>query len=317
MASTADRCLKTVNRTTAEILGLLGSVPEGGEPYLVGSLAAGLGTARSDIDVHVFVEGERPHSTPMMFFLGDTIVDLWFHERDAPARGCAALPGRWVRLPAGECALGAPPDRASLALLSRWATGVPFSPECPPLLTPAQLERVARSLVRAALEDALRFAALAGLLDQAGLPSGAAWRRAARAVVEVVLRGRGEMFVGDKWLWAKARRTEVPRPLLVSADAVRSAGDLHRLAETVGPDLAFAGRVVRVVPQGHPVFKLAETDFVLVGREKLCAPPPEALREASVGEAIAANGARLVAELLAERLVELRVDAQALDGEMT
>lgn len=309
-----DDCLQTVSTTAEELHELLGSVTDGGDLYLVGSLAARLGTSRSDIDIHIFTDDEKSSDAPMMFFRDQTIVDLRFYPRRMPNRACEELADRWVTLPFGQCSLGATPAPAAQTRLSRWATSVPFADGAPALLSPAQRMSVARTLVRAALEKTVRFAALGELFDHAGMDSRAAWRRAGRGAVETAVRASGEIFAGSKWLWAIARRAGLDTSFLVSADTCRSVEDFHAVTRLARLDLGPADRLVRVSPSEYERFRLSGGDFLLIGKGQLCtAPPSHALEEAPLHMAVKNSRAQLVAELLGQRLLSIRVDTDALD----
>src|SRR5262245_3126716 len=73
--TTLEAMLEIVGARADEVIAA--ATTHGGEPYLVGSLAAGVGDGRSDIDVHVVSEEARPSDSPILAFTSNgTCIDI-------------------------------------------------------------------------------------------------------------------------------------------------------------------------------------------------------------------------------------------------
>ncbi|WUI01735.1 nucleotidyltransferase domain-containing protein [Spirillospora sp. NBC_00431] len=313
-ADAVRAALRPVSLRPEEVIDVLGSCLDGDEVYLVGSLAAGLGNAGSDVDLHVFVRERAEGVVPMLFFAGRTRLDLVHYETGTPSAALARTPTRNVALLDGRCALGPLPPMTDLKRLSRWATSVPLYEGTPPIFTPEETARIAAALVRLAIDVAVRAAALASVMAAARAPlAGLAWSRAAEAAVEAAVRARGEIFVGDKWLPAKARRSGFPSPLLADARRVASATDFDRFTGRLGLPLRDPAELVRLTPTEAPDFTFGETTFQLVGEYLLHRLD---LPSESLNDALKTLDASSLAEAITHGAVTLATDPAEVDGRL-
>ncbi|MFI0411342.1 nucleotidyltransferase domain-containing protein [Actinomadura sp. 3N508] len=306
--------LRPVSLRPEEVIDVLGSCLEGDEVYLVGSLAAGLGNAGSDVDLHVFVQERAEGVVPMLFFADRTRLDLVHYESGTPATALARTPVRDVALLGGRCALGPVPPMTDMKRLSRWATAVPLYDGAPPIFTAEETARIAAALVRLAVDIAVRAAALAVVMAAARAPlAGLAWSRAAERAVEAAVRARGEIFVGDKWLPAKARRCGFPPALLADARRVTTAADFARYADRLGLRIGDPAALVRLTPAETPDFTFGDTTFQLVGEHLL---HPLKLSTDSLDDALEAVDAAALAEAITYGAIALAADPAAVDGRL-
>ncbi|HEY7147275.1 MAG TPA: hypothetical protein VH637_23760 [Streptosporangiaceae bacterium] len=301
--------------TPEQVAGVLGSCLDGEDTYLTGSLSAGLGNAGSDIDLHVFVAGPAKGVVPMLFFAGRTRLDLVHYQAGAPGRVLAAAgqdgAGDDVPLLGGRCALGVPPGMTDLKRLSRWATSVPLYDGSPPLFGPAELARISAVLVRSALDLTVRAAAMALVLQAAGSAlAPLAWSRAAEAAVEVAVRAAGQIFIGEKWLPAKARHAGLPAAVLARARAVESAAGYDEFVSGLGVPAGDPGSLVTLHRADAPEFTFVDRTYRLAGTRLLDAPGPAA---GSLAAALAGGGAAGLGEAISAGSVTLSADPGQID----
>lgn len=214
-----EEALAVVGIDLPTLLDAAGSVLDGGRPYLVGSLAVGLGNRGSDVDIHHFQPGVREPGPPYLMFVEGVTVDVEFYPGDVAARSV----DRFVATPVAQTGIGgvalAPaPGRAIEDRLTRWLTALPLRADDSPLVVDDARPAVLAVLVRAAYEQLLQLAALAALADRAG-GRGAAylWRRCGRQALEVACRAGGDVATGDKWLPRRANRTVGDETLVAAA----------------------------------------------------------------------------------------------------
>ena len=204
-----DLALATVGTSERRLLDLLGSVVATDPAYLVGSLAAGFGNARSDVDIQVFVTSDVA-PVPMIFFIDDTPIDVQYFRQGSPQMAAEQLDVCVGHIGLLRCARSPAPPAKQQKRISRWLTALPLEHCSAALITGDQSRLIEAHLVRGALEEAIRHLALASLLSRCRhLLEPVAARRAATAIVEAEVRSRGETFVGDKWIWRKARRANL------------------------------------------------------------------------------------------------------------
>jgi hypothetical protein len=303
--------LRRVGLTPEAVVDILGSCLDTERVFLVGSLAAGLGNADSDVDLHVFVTESAPGLVPMLFFANRIRLDLLRYEAGAPAAALAKTPRPSVPMLGARCALGALPGMTDLKRLSRWATAVPMHEDTVPLFDEAEMARVSAALVRLAVDGTVWAAALASVM-QAGRSAYAplAWSRAAEAALEVVVRAAGEIFVGDKWLPTKARRCGLPPSLLAAARRVGSATEYARFVDKIGVPTANPSELVRLCPTDAPQFTFGSRTFRLIDGRLL--PPLEPPLD-SLERALDKVGGMAVAEALMTRAMSISVDPDAID----
>jgi hypothetical protein len=308
-----DDAIRPIARSSAELRDLLGSFLEVGDAYLVGSLAAGFGNARSDIDVHIIGSDIDHTGVPVMFFLGSTIVDVVHHRHAEVDALRASLARSWVPLAGGICGRGATLSRADQKRIGRWWSAVPIADDVPRLLPEQVRDPVTATNARGALSELMLFIAVAEMVERHatdGDVSGGAWRRAARAFLELVVRARGESFVGDKWVWRKARRLDLDPQMLDVVDRVRDGEALRR---AMGPPLCRfpAMDLVRVRPEPAESLQVGAREAFLVG--DLIVPAGELVGPGSVRQVVDAASAGIVLQALAHRVACLEVDDAALD----
>jgi hypothetical protein len=307
--------LKRVGVTPETVVDVLGSCLEGEDTYLVGSLAAGLGNAGSDIDLHVFVAEPAPGVVPMLFFADRTRLDLVHYQVGTPAKALAGIAEQGdAPLLGGRCALGAASGMTNLKRMSRWATSVPMHMGSPSLYSPPELDRIGAALVRNSLEVAVRAAALATVLEAMhSCLAALAWSRAAEVIVEAAVRAGGQIFVGDKWLPVKLGRSDLPATLLASARRVECAADFDRFVTELGVPVADPASLVTVRRAEAPEFTFVGQAYALTGGHLVVSPelPSQALTDA-----MASGGAAVLADAINTGSVTLTADQDKIDGRL-
>lgn len=130
-------------------------------------------------------------------------------------------------------------------------------------------------MTRAGLEEALRLGAMAAFLEEsAPSTTSIAWRRAGRALLELAARTRGDLFIGDKWTWAKARRSGLGEDLVEACSQMstrRHWADATRLLGLAIPD---PRGVVTVERAPAATLTLSGTTYELVDGRTLVATAP-------------------------------------------
>ncbi|MEY2419966.1 MAG: hypothetical protein QOI95_33 [Acidimicrobiaceae bacterium] len=306
--------LEKVGKSAEELRALLGSLLDDGSAYLVGSLAASYGNRCSDIDIHIFDDGGEGRGAPMMYFLDQTIVDVVQFDRMEVDQLVASLPSDWVPLGGGHCALGPAKSRKAQIRLGRWSTAIPLD-DLPPLMPVETKDAVVAANARGALEEMICTAAIAHLIDarsDASAVRGGAWRRAASSMLELVVRSRGEVFVGAKWLWAKAAKVGLPREVIGRIDSVRVSDEFRRAAaELRVPDLdPFALVHVKANPSVEE-FELNHRGFMLVNDQHLL--DRDLMTDGTLAEEMDRIGPSAVLTALGIGATTLAVDDTTLD----
>ncbi|RDI55575.1 nucleotidyltransferase domain-containing protein [Nocardia mexicana] len=308
-AVAVEDALARVGASVGELRELLGALLDEGRGYVVGSLAAGLGNSGSDIDVIVLCD-RRSSDAPMLFFLGDTSVDLQYYNAGDPAATMAALPGERVRLAAGWCALGCAPAMTLQRRIGRWLNASPLDPAFPDIVDPAATPVAAAALVRGAVESLVLKIFAARTIGAAGLPSAAAWRRAGRALVEVLARASGELFIGEKWIVARAVRAGLDRGLARRAFGCSDERQLREILSAAGLSaLGEPGVVELRAADGLERLELGATTWTLVGGRRAVPCDPAEL----VPEALETASAATVLDAVAEGVVVPALDRPELD----
>ncbi|MFE2442724.1 hypothetical protein ACFXDF_11765 [Streptomyces sp. NPDC059426] len=273
----AGQALATVGLTAGRITALVDEGKAHGPRYLVGSLASGFGNARSDVDVHVLVDGLEQPVGSRLHHVGDTTVDVELFPAQWPAREVARLSGVPVAdLPFGRVALDPAVRGSQRRWLCRWVHAVPLDAGTGALFSEEEVRALLPAIVRQALDRALVDAAVALLADRAtregadgwtAQASGYLWNRAARGVLEVHCRAAGDVTTGEKWLPARVRRLGLPLPLPdPGPPADGGAGLLARLAWTPSGVL----EAVRVRPaEGLRRADLAGRGFLINRHDRL------------------------------------------------
>jgi hypothetical protein len=270
--SALGAALAKVGATPESLRDLLGSFLESGHAYVVGSLGAGYGNSRSDIDLHIFdASMGESGGNPMMFFLDRTIVDVVYYEPGEPQRLTATLTRHRLPVAGGSCTLGAPVSKRLQSRLGRWLTAIPFTTDAPPLLTNEEIPAAIAAATRGALTDFVLAMAYGDLVacSESSRSAPAMWRRAARALLEVVVRARGEIFVGDRWVWHKAEKLRLPSALLAELDDTRTREELARVADRLNVPIPEPYEFVTLRPGHVEDIAIGERQFVLVDRQRL------------------------------------------------
>jgi hypothetical protein len=307
--------LKRVGVTPERVVDVLGSCLDGEDTYLVGSLAAGLGNAGSDIDLHVFVAEAAPGVVPMLFFADRTRLDLVHYQVGTPAASLAGVAEQGdVPLLGGRCAFGAAPGMTNLKRMSRWATAIPMHVDSPALYSPSQRDRLSAALVRNALDVAVRAAALATVQEAMhSCVAPLAWSRAAEAVVETAVRAAGQIFIGDKWLPVKLSRSDLPATLLGQARRVENGAAFDRFVTGLGVPVADSASLVTVHRAEAQEFTFVGQAYRLVGGRLAVSPE---LPSPSLTDALASVGAAVLGDAIRTGSVELAVDPGRTDGRL-
>ncbi|MFJ8588347.1 hypothetical protein ACIRD2_27370 [Streptomyces sp. NPDC093595] len=249
---TADEALARVGLDRHTVLELGGSVLDAGRPFLVGSLAAGMGNQGSDVDIHLLVDGLDRPTPPFLLFSGDTPVDIEHVPATMPARALAKARGHdTVDSPLGPVSLGPPPDRSLRRRLARWVSALPLRDDADRIYEESDAHALLPVLVRAALDEFVLLSAMASVAERAGVaPDRTAylWSRAGRHLLEVRCRAAGDVMTGAKWLPGRAGRLGVPAPEQRAHYTARTAADLAGLARSAGLADWDWVRLVRVSP---------------------------------------------------------------------
>ncbi|RBY95892.1 hypothetical protein DQ237_12185 [Blastococcus sp. TF02-8] len=310
-----DVALRPVGMTASDVLALGGSVLEGGEPYLVGSLASGVGNAGSDVDVHMFSDKVEEVSPSILFFHGDTPVDI----EQFPTGLLAAVREAAASFPVAETpvgtvtAAGAPPSPMR-SVWSRWLTAVPLRRGAPELLDDDTGKVIAGSLVRAALEDLLLNLAVAWLAAESAAASedtrAYLWRRAARSLVEARCRAAGGFATGDKWLPAQCRRVALDAEFVRSAYTARTSRDVDLLLDETGLGRVDPGLAVLVSPDPTAQVVSVGRESYLLSAHKMLSPTwPDV--SGSLEKCLSATSADRLLEGLRMRHLTLTADTAA------
>ncbi|MFI7019989.1 hypothetical protein [Streptomyces sp. NPDC050164] len=232
-ADPGTRALDLVGARIDEVVAA--ATTHGGEPYLVGSLAARLGDSWSDIDVHVVCAGAPPVSGPVFASTSEgTCVDIRYVRRSSIDRTLAGHDSR--------------PPKGRAWTLSRWLNSVPLIEGAPPLLTDPERDRARTLLVTSLLADLVSLTSFATLAEHAGAPR--AWylcRRAGIAAWELAATLKGQDYLGERWLIARSSDPEVAA-FAETAAPVQQTGELDLLLDRLGiPGTEAPGRV-RLLP---------------------------------------------------------------------
>jgi hypothetical protein len=203
--------------------------------FLEGSLAEGFGNTRSDVDFVALVDdGTKVATMPYILFIHDRRVEVRLLSRARISRELAALAGE---LQAG---LTAPSTRIGWNTLERCQRfmhclpmeNAPYVAELQATLGLPALGRIVEAWFRDFAQQAARHAVAMHALAQ---PDAArAWlKTAVFHAGKSFVAGRGEHYLGSKWLALQMDRCEVDRDLqrrvrgLLFDPAPRPPGDAH------------------------------------------------------------------------------------------
>ncbi|MEQ4305101.1 nucleotidyltransferase domain-containing protein [Plantactinospora sp. B6F1] len=315
--STAD-ALRVVGVRRQEVERLAGSIFADRPAFLVGSLAAGLGNEGSDIDVHVFTEGDAPVGL-MELFAGERPVEVQQFDLGIPRGLMAGFRANAAvrQLKIGPCAVGGEaPARATQRRMAHWLYALPFSADQMPARVFAEDDEswVHAVLVRGAVEETLLCAATAILAEETGASATAyTWRRTGRWLLETVVRAAGDLFVAEKWL---------PRRIARAGVAASLAGDLYGLTDGAGfrkvlGRLGVEGLdpkdvvVLRRPDDAEPV-KIGPARFILLTKTRLV--QDTGVPAGPLGDALADVGPEAVLRAVGSQELIPRVDPSRLDA---
>ncbi|MEU0386922.1 hypothetical protein [Streptomyces chartreusis] len=309
-AVTAERALDLVGLTVRKVFEAAGEVMDKGSAHLVGSLAAGFGNARSDVDIHVIERQLARPVGPHMFFVDGIPVDV---ER---------FPARWVaeskrkasaqpvaETPVGRIALDGNIGNRACRVMSRWIHAVPLNDTGERLFSPSERQRVLPLLVRNAYDHLLAHLALARLADAAQVPAATRaylWRRTSRQLLELRCRDYGDVTVNAKWLTARAQRLGLPH-----ATEAEDAAPFWCTAGRCGLPDVDAWEVTRLTrSSGTEVIDLAGRRLLATRHRRLLDEWCPA--EGSMAELIDAIGPARLFQAITHAELDLSVDSEAV-----
>ncbi|MGW4365400.1 nucleotidyltransferase domain-containing protein [Nocardia takedensis] len=308
-ADDADEALARVGASVTELRDLLGALLDAGRGYVVGSLAAGLGNRGSDIDVIVLCD-RGSSDAPMMFFLNETSVDLQYYNVGDPARVIADLPAERVRFAGSSCALGPAPAMKMQRRIGRWLNASPLDPAFPEIFDAADYPVAQAALVRGAVESLVLKTFTARTISASGRLGTAAWQRAGRALVEVLARAAGELFVGEKWIVNRAGRCGIDAELAGRAFTCDGPESMREILAAAGlAALDDPALVTLRAADNLERLDLGATRWTLLGGRRMLPGDPADLTPETVENYSAAT--RL--DAVAEGLVVPVLDRDALD----
>lgn len=313
--SSVCAALKRVGITVDDVVAVGGSVLDAGQPYLVGSLAQGFGNRGSDVDLHLFVPGLDRPAPPFLCFVGDVPVDIEHFPADVHLEVLAGLDSAVVDTAAGPVSAGRRLERRTRTRLIRWTTALPLFDGLPPLFDEPQQRVIRPHLLRFALTRLVGSAAVAGLIDLAGLDSGHAWRLCGRGLLDLACTVRGWPPIGDKWLPSRIRDAGLPAELIGVAAEVRSLEVLTRQVALLGlpPVDPLCATVIRHDP-GAEVVRVGRQRFIRTRHSRVVEREP--VVDGPFAEVVAAVPPGELVELLRAGVVRIEVDDDLLSKEV-
>lgn len=316
VGTSLDAALARVGTTPADLFAHGGSVLEAGTPYLVGSLAQGLGNRGSDVDIHLFVPGLARPTPPFLFFLGQTPVDVEHYPAEEPGRLLGGLSPAAVATALGDIALAAPPDRRPRTWLTRWCTALPLRPDTPPVFDRAARALVTAHLLRATLSRTVLAWGTAELVAASGADAAPAWALCTRSILDLACVGAGVLPAGDKWLPARMRLAALPGDLVDAATRARTGEATARLLGGLGLPAFDPLEVTRLEPDPDATeVRIGRRQHVLTQFGRL-----EDALPAVAGSCRAVLGERSAGELLAAvttGLLRLAPDEDAISERLS
>jgi Nucleotidyltransferase domain len=310
------QALKKIDVEPATVVKLAGSIFADRDAFLVGSLAAGLGNAGSDIDVHVF--GEAHDVGLMELFADDRPVEVQQFTYAIPRQlmqGFRDSGTRVLQLPIGPCSTGGTPARSTQRRMAHWLYALPFNDDQPhgTVFTPDEQDLAHAVLVRGGIEETVLCCTTAELAQRAGHPQAAyLWRRAGRWLLETVLRGAGELFVAEKWLPQRVRRAAIPDELVLALSGSRSRDDFRAALRLVGlPDLDPAELILLRPYHDALEVTLGQERYLLLSKARLVERSD--LAPCTLKEAMAAMPARDLLDTLTTQQLVPRLDTARVD----
>ena len=275
LARSVDSALAMLGATIDDVLDVMPTY--GGEPYLVGSLAAGYGDRGSDIDVHVVTDDAIDQGPVLTFTRGGVCVDVRYVTRQRIDRIVSQRRARHSARPAG---------RADAWLVSRWLNSMCFNDMGPSLLDDAQAERGQALIVSSLVDDLVAMYAFTKLAESADVDR--SWylaRRTGTIAWELAATLSGHNYLGSRWL--PARSTD-PRVALLArfASRVERSTDLAMVLESLAINPSEAcHRVALEVNREAERWTVAGDQWLLVGGRRLIprVDPAPATIEAALG----------------------------------
>lgn len=296
--SSPAAALKITGARVAEVAELV--TVHGGDPYLVGSLAAGLGDPRSDIDVHVVGDDPPVADGPMLAFTDEgACIDIRHVRRRTLERLLAQT---------------RPVPRADAWLISNWLNAMPLTDGVPPLLDGDQRGRAGEVLRTSLVADLIALSAFACLAEAAGAPN--SWhlcRRAGVVAWELAAVLTGHDYIGERWLPARTTSPEVAALADVAAQ-VEGAAELGGLLERLGlpPDDIGERVSLHQDPQAERWNLLGRPQLLIDARRLVPAVEP---LHPNVAEALRGDPAGVFAGLVGGAL-RWSVDVDGLDARL-
>ncbi|SDH49184.1 hypothetical protein SAMN05192558_10290 [Actinokineospora alba] len=312
-APDAGAALARVGLTVAEVRDLGGSVLDAGRPFLVGSLAAGMGNRGSDVDIHLLVPGLDQPTPPFLLFAGATPIDIEHYPAELPGKVVRRIDGApTADVPLGRVSLAPPPDRSLRRRLARWLTAVPLLDDTDRVFAEADAAAILPVLVRAALDEFVQFQAAAAVADRVDAEAAAyLWARAGRQLLELRCRAAGDVTTGHKWLPDRATRLGITVDRQRAHYTARCAADITELAADTGLARLDPLTLTRVAPDPR-------CTEITIGRQRLRVTPHQRVLRTAVeadgllGDAVdAAGAAEVLGGVLRGELV-LRADSELM-----
>jgi hypothetical protein len=309
----AAQALSTVGLTVNDVRTLGGSVLDAGRPFLVGSLAAGLGNRGSDVDIHLLVPDLDQPTPPFLLFAGATPVDIEHYPEQLPAKVLArARSAAVVDIPLGRVSLAPPPDRSLRRRLARWLSAVPLIESMDRIYDAAEAATILPVLIRAAIDEFVQLSAVAGLAERIdGEAAAYLWSRAGRQLLEVRCRAAGDVATGHKWLPDRATRLGIPVGRQRQHYGARSAAEVAVLAADTGLADVDPWHVTQVRPDPRSM-------TITIGRQQMHVTPHQRVlrtvldAQGPTHELIAANDPVDVLNGLLHGHLLLTVDGQVM-----
>lgn len=237
LATKVSDALKVAGLDLDQLVSGTGGVLTQGEPYLVGSLAAGLGNKGSDVDIHLFRDDLTESQEPRLLFVGDVLVDVEVHPTQMPCQMAETYAGvSVVEHAIGAVSLTSPPSRRERRRLARWMGALPLF-EAQNVFDGQDRRNIGAVLVRSALNSLVETWALASVSGRSSLAAEATsylWRRSGRQLLELACRAAGDFTPSEKWLPARAARWEFTEGLVGACWGVTDEKSFRRAAVKVG-----------------------------------------------------------------------------------
>lgn len=309
--ATADSALAVVGLTVDDIDDVVNAQLEGGHAYITGSLAAGLGSPGSDLDIHILRPDLTTSMGPFMRFVGDVVIDIECY----PAQTADLVRDAAGAVPTVDSALGPiaaehPADPVfESRIVPRWLHATPLRASSPPIFDAGAQRAILPVLVRRALDCLVRSVALARLADAADTDDEARrylWREASRYLLDLRCGALGDVTTNLKWLPSRVARLNLPDPTLAGDEA--GYRDLARRA--LLPDLdEWQVSSLRPASERQPV-RLGDRAWALTRNGRLLSAWSD--ETGSVAEVVERIGASAALAAVRTADLDLEIDAHGM-----